>query len=151
MTKSGSDKLSIDSSFYVNHQSLSLGGRAGNQLYEGRLLNQSDPSPPVASYQANLNIGGPIVKQKLWFYFSTEYRYRINSVIPGAPLNSQHPPLERHDLYTRLKLTWAPSSRHRLNLSVKTVSVYRARLLEKMHLRNNAELTHYGLKHGLAE
>ncbi len=38
-----------------------------------------------------------------------------------------------------------------LNLSVKTVSVYRARLLEKMHLRNNAELTHYGLKHGLAE
>ena len=38
-----------------------------------------------------------------------------------------------------------------LNLSVKTVSVYRTRLLEKMNLRNNAELTHYGLKHGLAE
>jgi DNA-binding NarL/FixJ family response regulator len=38
-----------------------------------------------------------------------------------------------------------------LKLSVKTVSVYRARLLEKMNLRNNAELTHYGLKHGLAE
>ena len=38
-----------------------------------------------------------------------------------------------------------------LNLSVKTVSVYRASLLEKMNLRNNAELTHYGLKHGLAE
>ena len=32
-----------------------------------------------------------------------------------------------------------------LNLSVKTVSVYRARLLEKMKLKNNAELTHYGL------
>ncbi|HEX5127058.1 MAG TPA: response regulator transcription factor [Rhodocyclaceae bacterium] len=38
-----------------------------------------------------------------------------------------------------------------LNLSVKTVSVYRARLLEKMKLRNNAELTHYGLKHELVE
>ena len=38
-----------------------------------------------------------------------------------------------------------------LNLSVKTVSVYRARLLEKMKLRNNAELTHYGLKHGLVD
>lgn len=38
-----------------------------------------------------------------------------------------------------------------LNLSVKTVSVYRARLLEKMRLRNNAELTHYGLKHRLVE
>ncbi|MGC3963082.1 MAG: response regulator transcription factor [Rhodocyclaceae bacterium] len=39
----------------------------------------------------------------------------------------------------------------KLNLSVKTVSVYRARLLEKMKLQNNAELTHYGLKHGLVE
>ncbi len=38
-----------------------------------------------------------------------------------------------------------------LNLSVKTVSVYRARLLEKMKLKNNAELTHYGLKQGLVE
>lgn len=38
-----------------------------------------------------------------------------------------------------------------LSLSVKTVSVYRARLLEKMKLHNNAELTHYGLKHGLVE
>ncbi|MCB1959776.1 MAG: response regulator transcription factor [Rhodocyclaceae bacterium] len=38
-----------------------------------------------------------------------------------------------------------------LGLSVKTVSVYRARLLEKMHLRNNAELTHYGLKFKLVE
>lgn len=38
-----------------------------------------------------------------------------------------------------------------LSLSVKTVSVYRARLLEKMHLHNNAELTHYGLKHHLVD
>lgn len=35
-------------------------------------------------------------------------------------------------------------------LSVKTVSVYRSRLLEKMKLKNNAELTHYAIKNGLA-
>ena len=38
-----------------------------------------------------------------------------------------------------------------LKLSVKTVSVYRARLLEKMKLKNNAELTHYGLKQNLVD
>jgi len=38
-----------------------------------------------------------------------------------------------------------------LSLSAKTVSVYRARLLEKMGLKNNAELTHYALKHGLVQ
>ena len=38
-----------------------------------------------------------------------------------------------------------------MHLSVKTVSVYRARLLEKMQLKNNAELTHYALKQQLVE
>lgn len=36
-----------------------------------------------------------------------------------------------------------------LSLSVKTVSMYRTRLLEKMHLRHNAELTHYAIKNNL--
>lgn len=38
-----------------------------------------------------------------------------------------------------------------LALSPKTVSVYRARILEKMGLANNAELTHYALKHKLVD
>lgn len=38
-----------------------------------------------------------------------------------------------------------------LALSPKTVSVYRARILEKMGLANNAELTHYALKNKLVE
>lgn len=36
-----------------------------------------------------------------------------------------------------------------LSLSVKTVSTYRARILEKMGMKTNAELTHYALKNGL--
>jgi DNA-binding NarL/FixJ family response regulator len=39
----------------------------------------------------------------------------------------------------------------RLFLSVKTVSTYRARILEKMNMKNNAQLTYYAIKHGLAE
>jgi len=38
-----------------------------------------------------------------------------------------------------------------MSLSPKTVSVYRARLLEKMNLKNNAELTHYALKNQLVD
>jgi len=38
-----------------------------------------------------------------------------------------------------------------LALSPKTVSVYRARILEKMALTSNAELTHYALKNALVE
>jgi len=34
-----------------------------------------------------------------------------------------------------------------LALSVKTISTYRSRILEKLHLRNNAELMHYAIEH----
>lgn len=36
-----------------------------------------------------------------------------------------------------------------LSLSIKTVSTYRARLLEKMKFSTNAQLTHYAIKGGL--
>lgn len=38
-----------------------------------------------------------------------------------------------------------------LSLSVKTISMYRSRLLQKMKLRHNAELTHYAIKNQLVE
>ena len=37
-----------------------------------------------------------------------------------------------------------------LNLSVKTVSTYRSRILEKLELQNNAQLIHYVLTHALS-
>lgn len=36
-----------------------------------------------------------------------------------------------------------------LSLSVKTISTYRARILDKMQMKNNAELTHYAIKNNL--
>jgi two-component system, NarL family, invasion response regulator UvrY len=38
-----------------------------------------------------------------------------------------------------------------LSISPKTVSVYRTRLLEKMKLKNNAEIAHYAVKNGLID
>ncbi|MBR7552245.1 response regulator transcription factor, partial [Mycobacterium tuberculosis] len=38
-----------------------------------------------------------------------------------------------------------------LFLSVKTVSTYRTRILEKMGMKSNADLTYYAIKNGLVE
>src|SRR6056297_1130629 len=38
-----------------------------------------------------------------------------------------------------------------LNLSEKTVSTYRCRVLQKMNMKNNAEITHYAFKYGLVD
>jgi DNA-binding NarL/FixJ family response regulator len=40
---------------------------------------------------------------------------------------------------------------HELSLSVKTVSTYRARILEKMNFNSNADLTAYALRNGLIQ
>ena len=39
----------------------------------------------------------------------------------------------------------------RLCLSEKTISTYRSRILEKMRMKNNSELMHYAIQHGLTE
>jgi DNA-binding NarL/FixJ family response regulator len=36
-----------------------------------------------------------------------------------------------------------------LSLSVKTISTYRRRLLQKMHMKTNADLIHYAIQHHL--
>ena len=38
-----------------------------------------------------------------------------------------------------------------LSLSVKTISTYRSRILKKMKMKNNAQLTHYAIKNGLVD
>ena len=40
---------------------------------------------------------------------------------------------------------------NKLALSVKTISMYRTRMLEKMQLRHNADLTHYAIKNNLVD
>jgi DNA-binding NarL/FixJ family response regulator len=38
-----------------------------------------------------------------------------------------------------------------LALSVKTISTYRSRILEKMHMKNSAELMHYAIQNQLVD
>ena len=38
-----------------------------------------------------------------------------------------------------------------MSLSVKTVSTYRTRVMEKMNLASNSDLTYYALKNGLIQ
>ena len=39
----------------------------------------------------------------------------------------------------------------RLHVSVKTVSTYRTRIMEKMQMKSNAEVTRYAMKYQLIE
>lgn len=75
----------------------------------------------------------------------------VESLTAPAPENA-HQTLSDRELQT---LVLIASGRRlsdiadELNLSPKTVSVYRARVLEKLALTNNAELTVYAIRNGL--
>jgi DNA-binding NarL/FixJ family response regulator len=63
-----------------------------------------------------------------------------------------HKQLSEREYQVMLMLVGGLSSSEiseKLNLSIKTVSTYRTRLLQKMNLKNNAQLPHYAIKHNL--
>ena len=68
---------------------------------------------------------------------------------PGKPL---HETLSDREYQTLIMIASGKTVTEiaaELALSVKTISMYRARLLQKMRLRHNAELTHYAMRHKL--
>jgi two-component system invasion response regulator UvrY len=71
----------------------------------------------------------------------------------SAPVNEAlHSLLSEREMQTLVKIASGKKLSdiaQELMLSPKTVSVYRARLLEKLKLANNAELTVYGIRNGL--
>ena len=65
-----------------------------------------------------------------------------------------HEQLSEREFQVFLKLAKGETAGNiadQLSLSVKTVSTYRTRLMEKMGLASNSDLTYYALKNGLID
>ncbi len=124
ITNAGGNDWHFDTSFYINNQKLSQPRQFGANLYNNaRLFSKLQPGPTQA-YLANLNFGGPLVKNKLWVNISFEYNYRETSIPAGPPLNLQHPSELNHRFLIRGKLTYAPSDKHRITLSLSADPAY---------------------------
>jgi DNA-binding NarL/FixJ family response regulator len=69
---------------------------------------------------------------------------------PGPP----HEALSERELQVMLMIVAGKKPQgiaEELALSVKTVNAYRARALEKMGMKSNADLIRYAIQHGLTE
>jgi two-component system invasion response regulator UvrY len=87
-------------------------------------------------------------------YISAELAQELASEISGERVGQPHEGLSNREYQTLCMIaSGLPVSAiaDKLLLSVKTISMYRARLLKKMQLKNNAELTHYAIKQGLLD
>jgi two-component system invasion response regulator UvrY len=87
-------------------------------------------------------------------YISPELAERLATELTADPTRPLHASLSDRE-FTVLRLIASGQTvgdiADRLSLSVKTVSTYRARILEKMRLKNNAELMQYVLTNHLLD
>jgi hypothetical protein len=123
--KGGSDEFHALAAAYVNHYRLSSQGNQGPNLWDGvEPFNEGDVGP-TQRYEATLNVGGPIFKRRVWFGLSYQYIYTANSLAKGppfgvAPFDVRHPTRRFVAHYARARLEFAPTSKHRIKLSLFT-------------------------------
>ncbi len=87
-------------------------------------------------------------------YISPDLAERLALEIRERSSKNAHETLSKRELQVlRLlaKGNTVTEAARRLMLSVKTVSTYRARILEKMKMKTNSELTYYAIQNGLVE
>lgn len=87
-------------------------------------------------------------------YISSSLAERMASYLTVDVRKAPHERLsDREFLILRMIASGKPVSQiaRELTISVSTVSTYRARILEKMDMKNNAELTHYALQKELVD
>jgi DNA-binding NarL/FixJ family response regulator len=85
-------------------------------------------------------------------YVSAELAQELAAHIGTDIDDEPHQRLSDREYQTLLKIATGMTVTEiaaQLTLSVKTISMYRTRLLQKMRMRNNAELTHYAIRHQL--
>lgn len=116
--------------------------RAGASAY----LTKDSPTDLLMTVIRRLANGGkyvsPALAEKLLFNPDPS---------AGAPLHSMLSDRELHVLRFIVAGVSLTAIAEQLSLSVKTVSTYRSRIMEKMNMQNNAQLIRYASEHQLTE
>ena len=109
----------------------------------GYLTKESTPELLVKAIQKVIN-GGK--------YLSEELGEKLASRINLQNSKSLHERLSTRETEVLLFIGEGKTTSEiatKLGISINTVATYRARILEKMNMKTNAELTHYAIKNGL--
>jgi two-component system, NarL family, invasion response regulator UvrY len=130
---------------YTMHSEDQLGIRALRAGADGYLTKDAHPDEIVVAVRALLQgrryIGAALADQ-------------LATAVIEPQSGSPHEMLSEREYQVLVRLASGQSLTQvgdELSLSVKTVSTYRALVLEKLHLTRNSELVRYALKHKLIE
>ena len=85
-------------------------------------------------------------------YISPDLAEILAGSLDGSGQHADHEHLSDREFQVMIMIASGKTVRdiaEELNLSVNTISTYRIRILDKMNMKNNAELTRYAIKNGL--
>lgn len=110
VTKSGGSKLSGMASIYYRHKSLQSDNTTGT-VFEG------EESGFDYEVEPGINLGGPLVQNKIWFFVNASFKKSIEFV-NGYPYDEEtNQPYDRLRLYPYAKLTFQLNPDNKLVLS----------------------------------
>jgi len=110
VSKSGGNKFSGTASVYYRHESFQSDNTTGTPL-------EGEQSGYKYEVEPGLTLGGPIVKDKLWFFANFSFNKR-EQYVPGYPYN-QDTEIPADDMrpYPYLKLTFQPNQNNKFVFS----------------------------------
>lgn len=124
VTRSGGNKFIFDASVIVQPPFFASTTRypSNTPLQNDKLLYDNRPLPDRSFYSASVNFGGPIVKDRLWFWTNFQFNYnRLTLNINEQKWYGLSEPYDRYQdqvLYLgRVKLTWQATKTTRVTLS----------------------------------
>ncbi len=111
----------------------------------GYLTKESVPDELITAIRRIVRGGkyvSPTLAEKLASYLETDINKQLHETLSDR---------EYQVMIMIAKGETITEIANELSLSVKTISTYRSRLLDKMKMKNNAKLTHYAIKHQLVD
>ncbi len=104
VTKSGGNNFRGEITTYFNHEKLKSDNTIGTPL-------EGSTSGPKYEVEPGFNLGGPLIKDKLWFFLNMS-TYRSEHFTPGFPYDKQvETPRKDNTLYPYIKFTFQPSQK----------------------------------------
>ncbi len=118
ITKSGGNEFHAQAAYYFRNKDLQSDNTEGTP-FAGQFVGLKK------EFDWNLNVGGPIVKNKVWLFANMSY-YSLDQYIDGFPWDqSQALPVDNWRYYPYGKLSWQMSEKDKLVFSYNHQNIRR--------------------------
>ncbi len=120
VTKNGSNDYTYDvtmvlSPAWSNAKALSASSQGA---FVGSFIQNDSPQSVTSFYSPLVAFGGPIIKDRLWFYASGQWNFSHQETpiqLPGS--DQENRPKDTQTRLARLKLTWQPTTQDRVSVA----------------------------------